>query len=80
MLYNEEKYAGAEVQDGYCLSEISDFQGLLPKAYNAGVPVFAVSDRDINETGSILANLVAKRKIYKKLFSSLAKKIELLVN
>ncbi|MDX0605552.1 AAA family ATPase [Sinorhizobium medicae] len=37
-----QNYAGLE-REHFCLAEIPDFQGLLPKAYEAGVPVFALA-------------------------------------
>jgi chromosome partitioning protein len=40
----------------YCLGQIPDFQGLLPKSHEAGVPIFAITDAEIGETGPVLAN------------------------
>lgn len=45
----------------YCLGEIPDFQGLLPKSHDAGVPVFALRDDEIGETGPVFANAIERR-------------------
>ncbi|QAU23162.1 hypothetical protein EO087_03455 [Dyella sp. M7H15-1] len=47
--------------DGFCLEEIPDFCGLLPCAYDAGVPVFALCDNELNATGIVQDNMIAKR-------------------
>jgi cellulose biosynthesis protein BcsQ len=60
------------VDANYCLGEIPDFQGLLPKAYDAGVPVFELTDAEINETGPVLAQMVEKRKLFFGQFQSIA--------
>ncbi|MEM6229928.1 ParA family protein [Shewanella scandinavica] len=48
-------------RDGYCLAEIPDFQGLLPKSHVAQVPVFALTDAEIKEVGSVLTGMIKKR-------------------
>jgi hypothetical protein len=58
---------------GYCLGEIPDFQGLLPKAHDAGVPVFALTDTEIHETGPVLAQLKEKRKVFRDQFTNISK-------
>ncbi|MEG2358916.1 hypothetical protein [Acinetobacter sp.] len=47
--------------NGFCLAEIPDFQGLLPKSYNAQVPVFKIEDQEIGEVGSVLESMKQKR-------------------
>jgi chromosome partitioning protein len=51
MLFPLEAYQNAAIQADFCLAEISDFQGLLPKSKDAGVPIFALSDIQMGETG-----------------------------
>lgn len=62
--------------DSYCLGEIPDFQGLLPKSHGAGVPVFALTDAEIGETGPILDNAIERRDYFYKQFRGIADKIE----
>jgi chromosome partitioning protein len=61
--------------NGYTLGEIPDFQGLLPKAHDAGVPVFAIKNSEIHETGPVLAGLQEKRKLFKKQFESISSQV-----
>lgn len=75
MMLNAERYTAAAIPDDFCLVEIPDFQGLLPKAHDAGVPVFAVNDDEINETGPILAGMKEKRDQFYNLFKEVADKI-----
>jgi len=66
------EYPAAFVAAEYCLGEIPDFQGLLPKAYDAGVPVFELTDAEIHETGPILAQMTEKRGLFLTQFSELS--------
>jgi hypothetical protein len=54
------------------LAEIPDFQGLLPKAHGAGVPVFEITDAEINETGPVLEGMIEKRQSFLDQFTALA--------
>jgi chromosome partitioning protein len=57
-------YPQAFVANDYCLGEVADFQGLLPKAYDAGVPVFELTNGEIHETGPVLAQMSEKRDLF----------------
>ncbi|OYX50887.1 MAG: chromosome partitioning protein ParA [Sphingomonas sp. 32-66-10] len=59
----------------YCLGEIPDFQGLLPKSHDAGVPVFALLDNEIGETGPVLANAIERRDRFHGQFSIISENI-----
>jgi chromosome partitioning protein len=61
--------------DDYCLGEIPDFQGLLPKSNEAGVPVFAVTNEEIKETGPVLKGFQDRRKKFRKQFEEITGKI-----
>lgn len=56
--------------DGYCLEEIPDFGALLPRSQEAGVPVFAVEDDELNYSGPVLSNLIAKREQLRNQFDA----------
>jgi hypothetical protein len=75
MTLDNRNYGQDLVDDGFCLSEIADFQGLLPKSYDAGVPVFELTDAEIRETGPIFAGMQEKREMFKGSFGILASKI-----
>lgn len=67
------------VVDGYCLAEISDFGALIQKANNVDKPVFALSDKDINETGTVLKQMQERRLRFDEIFTQLAEKVEALL-
>lgn len=72
MLLEDAAYGVPLINNGLCLSEISDFQGLLPKAHAAGVPVFEVTDDEIGETGPVLQQMQNNRTRFGQLFTGLA--------
>lgn len=72
MLLRDEVYGMPLIQNGLCLSEISDFQGLLPKALAAGAPVYELTNQEIGETGPVLTQMQANRTRFDQLFSDLA--------
>lgn len=77
MVLSLENYEEANIkqENGFCLQEISDFQSLLPRSYEAGVPVFDLTDKELNATGPVLKQLQDKRDVFNKLFSNFAKQI-----
>ena len=72
-----ENYEEANIkqENGFCLQEISDFQSLLPKSYEAGVPVFDLTDEELSASGNVLKQLQQKRDIFNKLFGNFANQI-----
>ncbi len=75
MLFPQEVYSEVGIPDDFCLLELKDFQGLLPKSYAAGVPVFALTKEQIAETGSVLQGLETNRDNFYAEFKGLADKI-----
>ena len=67
--------AAYEPLPDYCLGEIPDFQGLLPKSHEAGVPVFALRDEEIGETGPVFANAVERRDRFAGQFQSISDRL-----
>jgi chromosome partitioning protein len=80
MLLERHKYGNNLMDNGLCLSEISDFQGLLPKAIAAGVPVYEVTDDEINETGNVLEQMQSNRSRFNGLFENLADELRRLTS
>jgi cellulose biosynthesis protein BcsQ len=76
MTLTQQQYPQSLVDDGFCLSEIPDFQGLLPKSYDAEVPVFALRDEDIHETGPVFDQMSTKRDVFQGKFRDLVREIE----
>lgn len=75
MLFDDVIYNDAEINNNFCLDEIPDFQGLLPKSLEANVPIFSILDDEINEAGAIKERLIEKRQTFYDEFKSLAEKI-----
>lgn len=75
MLFDAEIYKEAAIPPDYCIAEIPDFQSILQKANNAGVPVFAIKDKQIGENGNILIQLQEKRKEFYTLFEKIANQV-----
>ena len=76
MLISPNKY----LDQDFCLEEIPDFGGLLPKSFEAGVPVYALDDGDINETGIVLDGLKSKSKDLNDKITSMATKIKVMTD
>lgn len=75
MLFSQDAYREAGIQDDFCLLELKDFQGLLPKAHDAGVPVFALTSEQIGYSGGALKGMENARDLFKQDFESLSRKI-----
>jgi cellulose biosynthesis protein BcsQ len=69
MTLTDDQYGEVLLDQSLCLSEISDFQGVLPKSLAIGVPVFAIEDNEIGETGPVLAGMKANRDRFNGIFS-----------
>ncbi|MCP6758344.1 MAG: ParA family protein [Fischerella sp. CENA71] len=75
MTLSSEQYTNDFIESGYCLDEIPDFQGLLPKSHQAGVPVFELSREEINETGNVLDRMIISRDNFNNKFKLIGKKL-----
>ena len=75
MVLSPEQYGQDFIAAHYCLAEIPDFQGLLPKAHQAGVPVFELTDADIGETGPVLEQMQGKRRLFAEQFAQVSEKV-----
>lgn len=75
MVLETDAYQEAGVESDFCLAEIPDFQGLLPKASESGVPVFALEDSEIHETGPVFVSMIESRKRFNQLFEDISEKI-----
>lgn len=75
MLFDQSEYNEAGINEDFCLAEIPDFQGLLPKSHNAGAPVYDISDSELGVTGTLLTNMQERREEFKHLFKGISDKI-----
>jgi len=71
---------GNVAKNGYCLGQISDFQGLLPKSNEAGVPIFEITDAEIRETGPVLETAKKNRDSFRDKFASMASEVSRLLD
>lgn len=70
--------AASPADSPYNLMNISDFNSLIAQSQRHNVPVFALSDSQIQQTGIILDTMKASRDEFKKSFAQLANTIEIL--
>ena len=66
--------------EGFCLEEIPDFGALLPCSHEAGVPVFALLDSELNSTGVVLENMITKRDQIHRQMTDVAQNLLNLMN
>jgi hypothetical protein len=75
MLLSEDIYGG-----NYCLAKISTFNTLQAKYQKYGVPVFALSDEQLEFTGNVLEQQKEKRLHFDNIFSDFADKVLIMTN
>lgn len=76
MTYEDKKYDDIQISDkGYFLEVLKDFQSLTPKSLEAGVPVFALTDEEINLSGAALKTQTENRTLFNDLYSTIVDKI-----
>ena len=71
MLLPEEKYRKLYINQNYCLAEISDFNSLIAKSQHYQVPVFALTDEQINLTGKVLDRTNESKDTFNRIFAQL---------
>lgn len=80
MTLTSEQYGAGFIESHYCLGEIPDFQGLLPKSYDIGVPVFELEDSEIKEAGTVLEQMKSKRDGFNAQFAEISDKVDELIS
>jgi cellulose biosynthesis protein BcsQ len=65
----------SKYERNYCLAKISNFQTLQAKYQKHGVPVFALSDDQLESTGTVLTEQKERRDNFGNIFSQFADKI-----
>lgn len=80
MTLSEDDYTHEFSQNGYCLDEIPDFQGLLSKSLAVGVPVFELSDHEINEAGYVLQGMKTNRDKFFEKFQNISNHLSQLLS
>lgn len=75
MLLPPEAYAAIDVADGKPLLQMSDFNGLIALSQKHKVPVFSLSDEQLEQTGIVLERTKASMQKFGQLFSDAADRI-----
>ncbi len=79
MTFDEAVYEEHGVE-GYCLSQIPDFNSLIARSQKHQTPIFALTSEQIEQTGIVLERTEHSRDSFKVLFSDLAEKTMALTN
>jgi hypothetical protein len=73
MVISEEKFKAANADDTpYNLANISDFNSLIAQSQKHHIPVFALSDSQIEQSGAVLETMKQNRELFLKNFRQLA--------
>lgn len=72
MIFDITKMKNDGVVSDYCLAEISEFGSLLQKAHESNVPVIALSDAQISESGVVLEQMIENRNRFSRLIEKVA--------
>lgn len=75
MIFEEEAYLNDEFPENYCLAEIPDFQSLLQKANQLGIPVYEIKDDELDYSGTVLDQMKISRNRFNTLFENFANQI-----
>ena len=78
MTFSTADYEAAGIPENRELMEIKDFQGLSPKSQKYSVPVYALTDAELEAQGAALKVSKSNRKEFGQMYEEICKKIELL--
>lgn len=67
--------ANVSGNEPYNLANVPDFNSLIAQSQKHNVPIFALSDEQIEQSGVVLENMKESRDNFKAIFSSLANEI-----
>jgi len=75
MTLSGKAYQNAQLDQGFCLATISDFNSLIAKSQESRTPIFALSKEQIGQTGIVLERTLRSQSEFKQVFSSLADRV-----
>ena len=75
LMLPDEVYKSNDVEAGFCLATIPDFNTLIALSQDHQTPVFALTSEQIGQGGVVLENTLRSRDNFNKIFSELADKI-----
>jgi len=71
MLLDDEKYISQGIADDYCLASISEFNSLIAKSQEHQVPVFELTNAQIDLGGIVLERTLKSKTMFEGIFSKL---------
>jgi cellulose biosynthesis protein BcsQ len=80
MMLPEDAYKSQGINSQFCLSEIPDFNTLIAKSQKHQTPVFALTPKQIGQTGVALERTLKSQEQFKEIFSLLADRVIGLTN
>ena len=72
--------ASSPADTPYNLANIADFNSLIAQSQKHNTPVFALSDKQLEQAGVILQNMKKSRDDFAKTFDELANSVEIFAN
>lgn len=76
MAFTKEQYENAGISTkNYILREIKDFAGLAPKSHKNNVPVFALSDDELELSGAAFDVVSENRETFNEIYTDIVRKI-----
>lgn len=72
MLFPEEKYRTLNIDQNYCLAEISAFNSLIARSQEHQVPVYSLTDEQIGLKGKVLDRTNESKAMFERIFARLA--------
>lgn len=75
MMLPEASYRAAGASVGHCLAEIPDFNSLIAKSQEAQTPIYALTEAQIGQSGTVLEQTVQSRDQFLTLFEDLAGRV-----
>lgn len=80
MLLTEEQYKQADIDPGKFSLEVSDFNSLIAISQDLSKPVFALTQDDIRNSGSVAINQLASVDGFNKIYAKGAEEIVIISN
>ena len=80
MVFSPKKYSEAQIPETKELMEIKDYQGLAPKSQRCNIPVFELSDSELDATGAALEGMKDNRDLFRDKYEEICNKIAILLS
>jgi cellulose biosynthesis protein BcsQ len=75
MLLETAQYQGVDSLPTYSLALVADFNSLIAKSHDVQTPIFALTEEQIGEVGTVLETAVRSRDAFREQFDELARRV-----